>query len=311
MNKGIVLSLSFLVLVGMSAPVIWAQDDDYGDAPEGAIAYPSLGVTGQFPTCMNVPISGFVQHGLGWAHFGPTWDPEIDGNQGFCPTFAPYDNDECYMDGDAGLIIPDPYTTDGISVFPCPASAGFPLGLTCSTAVWGANVDIDVTNNMPVVGYANVVFDWNQNGVWGDLVNCPGVGTIPEHVLVDFPVPMGFAGPLSIVPPSPPPNFVIGPNFGFVWARFMISEAQVGANWNGQGIFEDGESEDYLIEIAYVPDTPTPAVTDTPGLPTVTPTAGGPTPTPTINIPATGPAGVALLIVTLSGLLAFVSRKRK
>ena len=29
----------------------------------------------------------------------------------------------------------------------------------------------------------------------------------------------------------------------------MISEAQVGAGWDGSGVFEDGETEDYLFDI--------------------------------------------------------------
>ena len=61
---------------------------DWGDAPEGVDAYPSLGVVGQFPTCFGGP-SGFIWHGnpgvpadMFW---GPNVDDEIDGNAGLCP----------------------------------------------------------------------------------------------------------------------------------------------------------------------------------------------------------------------------------
>ena len=95
------------------------------------------------------------------------------------------------------------------------------------------------------IGYVNLLVDWNQDGQWGGSVTCPG-GTTPmsEHALVDFPVPNGFNGPLSALGP---PSFVIGPKAGHVWARFSITERPVGMEWIGDGVFEDGESEDYLL----------------------------------------------------------------
>lgn len=224
---------------------------DFGDAPEEALAY-STGVIGQYPTCINVgPPGSFIQHGLGSARFGPGWDPEPDGNGGLCPMFAPYDNDECFQDGDAGLIIPQPFTIQGGVEVPCPTSAGTPLGLVCQPAVWGGNVDIFVTNNMPsqTIAFVNVLIDWDQNGMWGGASTCPSGLTTPERVLVDFPVPPGFSGPFSMLMPPP---FRVGPYPGFAWARFTITERPVmtsPAPWDGSGIFEDGETEDYLLWI--------------------------------------------------------------
>ncbi len=221
---------------------------DYGDAPEEALAY-STGVLGRFPTCINVgPPGSFIQHARGHARFGQGWDPEFDGNGGLCPMFAPYDSDECFQDGDAGLLFPEPFTIQGGLEVPCPSSAGTSLGLVCQPAVWGNNIDILVTNNMLVKGYVNVLIDWDQNGVWGGISTCPGGTITPEHVLVDFIVPPGFSGPLSALLP---PSFLIGPNPGFVWARFSITERPVGmvAQWDGSGVFEDGETEDYLLRI--------------------------------------------------------------
>ena len=220
---------------------------EYGDAPDGVIAYPANGVNGNFPTCMNVPASGWVSHMNFGAILGPTVDFENEGNASLCPLFTPYDNDECFLDNDAGLIMPDPFTIQGGVVVPCPNSTGTPLGFTCTQAVWGTNVDIDVQNFMPnqTVGYMNVLFDFSRNGAWGDIPNCP-TGPAPEHVLVNFPIPNGYTGPLSGLAP---PNFLIGPFNGYVWARFTISEMPVATDWDGQGSFEDGESEDYLIRI--------------------------------------------------------------
>ncbi len=228
---------------------------DFGDAPEDAIAYPAPGVLGQFPTCQFTGLAAWVQHTNFGAFFGSFVDFEPDGNAGACampPCFPPYDLDECFQDGDAGLIFPEPFTLDaGLNVVPCPNSQGTPLGSICQAAAWGANVDIHVTNRMPngTVGYANLLVDWDQDGDWNDVVFCPtfpGVA-ISEHALVDFPVPNGFSGPLSQLTP---PNFLIGPNLGHAWARFTITEVPVGPGWTGDGGFEDGESEDYLLAIA-------------------------------------------------------------
>ncbi|GAF97974.1 unnamed protein product, partial [marine sediment metagenome] len=71
-------------------------------------------------------------------------------------------------------------------------------------------------------------------------------GSAPEHVLVNFPVPNPYDGPLSGLVPS---GFLIGPNPGYVWTRFSITEQAVSLPWTGEGSFEDGESEDYLLEV--------------------------------------------------------------
>lgn len=232
-------------------------DTDFGDAPEGAIAYPTLGINGAFPTCLFVGPASWIQHTNFGAFFGPAVDFEVDGNAGFCPFFTPnqYDMDECFMDADAGLLLPDPYTIQGPAgaevVVPCPNSVGTPLGNICANAQWGVNVDIDVHNHMPgaTVGYVNVLMDWDQNGSWAGAAQCPAAAA-PEHVLVNFPVPNPFDGPLSALGP---PGFLIGPNSGYVWTRFTITELPVTLPWVGDGAFEDGETEDYLLEITSIP----------------------------------------------------------
>ena len=226
-------------------------DFEYGDAPEGSLGYPSLGVMGAFPTCRNVLINGYIQHNNFGAWLGPQFDMEPEGNAGNCPLFNPnmYNMDECFNDGDAGLLFPDGFTITGPAggeiVAPCAGAGNLPLGAPCTNAVWGGNIDIDIHNHMPSgsIGYMNVLIDWNQDGVWAGSSNCP-VAATPEHVLVDFQVPNPFDGPISALLP---PGFLIGPNTGYFWARFSITEMPVGSGWDGSGIFEDGESEDYLI----------------------------------------------------------------
>jgi hypothetical protein len=225
---------------------------EFGDAPESALAYPSSGIAGSFPTCMNTGPAGWIQHNNFGAWFGPSFDFETEGNAGSCPLFNPnnYDQDECFADGDAGLLFPPSYTIVGAigseQVVPCTTQTGS-LGNACQMAVWGVCIDVNVTNFMPneTVGYVNILMDWNQDGAWGGSSPCGFVNT-PEHVLVDFPVPNGYSGPLSGLFPPP---FQIGPNAGFVWTRFTITERPVGKHWNGEGSFEDGESECYLLRV--------------------------------------------------------------
>lgn len=291
---------------------------EYGDAPEGAkaVAYPS-GVTGSFPTCWSAGPAGWIQHNNFGAFFGPAFDFEADGDAGLCPPpgcFPPYDQDECFQDQDAGLLLPEPFTMDvAANAIPCPNSRGTPLGATCQLAVWGVDVDIEVHNHMPsqTLGFVNLLIDWDQDGRWGGSSLCPGTVPLPapEHVLVDFPVPNPFDGPLSALQPPP---FRIGPNAGFVWARFSITERPVGADWHGEGNFEDGETEDYLLLIRPAAEpsptatatatatlTPSPTTTST-ATPTATPTATS-TPTPTsttTRIPSPTPTSTATPTLT-------------
>lgn len=227
---------------------------DYGDAPEGDLAYLSPATIGQFPTCVSAgpPGSYIFHHPNPGLYFGPSVDWESDGNAGTCPTFNPdnYNQDECFQDGDAGLIVPVPYTIVGPvgseTIVPCVAESSEPWK-TCRMAIWGISIDIHVENMLSDHAYFNLLVDWDQDGEWGGSVTCPDGSVAGEHAVVNFIVPAGFSGPLSQLSP---PDFRIGPNDGYVWARFTITEAPVPASWFGSGIFNYGETEDYLIAVA-------------------------------------------------------------
>jgi len=226
---------------------------DFGDAPEGALAYPSTGVIGQFPTCMGTGSATWIQSG-GFAWFGPGGDSESDGNAGFCPAFSPsfYNSDETYDDGDAGLSLLEAYNIIGNpGVEKVVPMVGLPhlqmsLGNNCTQALWGNNIDLDVWNGIPnnAIAYVNVLIDWDQNGAWGGSSSCSGGQPVPEHVLVNFQVPNAFNGLISSLNP---PGFLVGPNPGYVWARFTVTDQPIIIPWDGSGIFTYGETEDYLL----------------------------------------------------------------
>ena len=238
-----------------------SDEIEYGDAPEASVAYPSLCVQGSFPTCVGTGPAGWIQHTNSRAYFGQTVDFENEGNAGKCPVFTPntYDQDECFQDGDGGLINPPAYTIQGPvgleTVVPCVASQTGSLGQVCQTAVWGTDIDIQVVNNnADARRFVNVLADWNRNGKWAGSMTCPSGVVADEHVLANFAIPAGYSGPLSNLNP---PNFAIGPYPGYVWFRFMISESLILAgtvdgvvyDWDGSGSFRDGETEDYLLDI--------------------------------------------------------------
>ncbi len=224
---------------------IVATGADLGDAPEDDIAYPS-GVIGEFPTCKTVGPAGFVEHlNPGNAYFGASVDLELDGNAGNCPQLDP-DYDECDMGGgDAGLLLPEPWTIVGGVERPCPNVGGGLFWDSCHLIQWGLDLDIEVTNNSADDLVVNMMADWNQDGRWTPhAVQCPG-GLAFERVLADFPVPSGFSGPLSQLQP---PDFFAGGPEGWVWCRFTISETGVALpDWDGSGSFQEGETEDYMI----------------------------------------------------------------
>ncbi|MBZ0269514.1 T9SS type A sorting domain-containing protein, partial [bacterium] len=241
-----------LMLLPFGARPVAAQNPgpgDWGDAPEGAIAYPALGVGGLFPTCFGGP-AAFVWHGNPGAandmYWGPTVDTEFDGNANFCPP-PNYEQDECWgpFDGDGGLTVPDTYSIAAGVVVPCGQVPPMPLGAPCQMVAVGGSFDANLVNNTPLDGFANVIFDWNQDGRWGGASACPG-GFTSEHAIVNVPVPAGYVGPLSGLFVG---AFRIGPNAGYVWARLTLSESPVPANWAGEGLFDLGESEDYLLRI--------------------------------------------------------------
>ena len=238
-------------------PTLPLDDRDFGDAPEGTLAYPSSGIPGLFPTCVGVGPASWIEHDTKWLYFGSRVDIEPEGNGGVCPAFNPnsYDQDEGMTDGDAGLIRPRAYTIKG----PLGSEAVLPLiftglesfGSTCLTTIWGVNLDIEVNNQRPDGrdAYVNLLIDWNQDGKWEGAAPCSDAD-VPEHVLVNFLVPNGYRGPLSQLAP---PSFQVGPFPGYVWTRFSITERLVPKDWNGDGVFADGETEDYLLMLRETP----------------------------------------------------------
>jgi hypothetical protein len=247
-----ILAIALLAISLPAATLAQPMDPyEYGDAPEGAVAYPALGVFGAFPTCFAPLASGYVRHGavpLAW--FGPGEDFELDGNGGIC-LHPPYEGDECWtpLDLDAGLMYATTYTIDiNNQVVPCNALPVAHIGDSCDIVAWSSTIDIRLTNNSGQDAIVNVLIDWDRDGRWGGSIDCPGGAVAEEHVLVNWAVPAGFSGTLG---GTGAPHIQVGPDRGHFWARFTISPAfdPVPLGWDGSGDFEWGETEDYLISV--------------------------------------------------------------
>jgi hypothetical protein len=268
------------IIVHECLPIPGGVQYDFGDAPEGDTAYLEGSVIGNFPTCMGIgPLNSFIKHGFpNPLFFGGYIDGEPDGNAGWCPTFGPnqYNSDECGTIPysfppnpdpniglvDEGLFLPVPNTLGLLKpsfygYFVCGAGNRQALDTVCHVAQWGQDIDIWIDSRQAAGGFLNILFDWNQDGDWNDIVQCVGT-PVSEHAIINWPVPGGFWGPASVMPqvlPSPPlvtAPIQLGPNSGYVWARFSLTDQPVPVQWDGSGAFAEGETEDYLLYIATV-----------------------------------------------------------
>lgn len=247
-----------LFTLGATADYLWrvapgggeSEGAELGDAPDGSPAYPGAFLIGAFPTCLGGTHGSVWHSASNGVMFGQYLDFETDGNHNNC-AFNPYDNDERFQDpdGDAGLLWPAPYTLDQLGNA---VPLGLPgmthdIGPACSLAHWGADIDMQVTNNSPNTAYINVLFDWDRSGTWGGpSFQCNG-NTVTEWSLANVAVGPFYNGPLSALVGST--TLPLGGE-GYVWARFTISDDGVHQmDWDGSGSFRYGETEDYLLHV--------------------------------------------------------------
>jgi hypothetical protein len=249
---------------------------DWGDAPEGVLAYPL--VIGNFPTCsfpsgpgtqtfvcppISTPpgLTGAARHintGPGGVGGGNYWlgcygsaagiaglDADVDGKTNSPATglsvcsLSPTDCIEAAF----GLTFDqDECTADG-------SDAGITTPLAFSTCA-AATVPFTTANCGPTrTVFLNIAVDWNADGDWNDNFACPNNPACAyEWAVVNAPIvlPPGCAALVS-------PPFLTGPNSGPSWLRISLSDQPMPADypWLGTlslitvGHAENGETEDY------------------------------------------------------------------
>jgi hypothetical protein len=147
--------------------------------------------------------------------------------------------------------------------------------------------------------YLNVLVDWNGDGSWSGEVLCAQGVVASEWAVRNLPMDVSSwpDGALSALEPI---VLTTGPLTGRVWARFSLSYAEVisGDDWNGQGSFAYGETEDYSISVSLPPTASPEVVEPAPG-------AGTPSPIAAAAGGATGPSSWRSLLCLGGGVLLF------
>ena len=253
---------------------------DFGDAPDGVLAYPA--VVGHFPTCLAAgaagnqtlacvplssppgPANGFVRHELPPAN--RFWlgcpnginlpmgiDPESDGKVN--DTGGPFS--AC----NPNLSVDCVETAFGLSFGQDECYGGDDAGLGPAMIVFkscgpgNVNWTIRAYNcaNVAQQAVLNILVDWNHDGDWNDNMSCAS-GCVNEWAVKNFVVTLTPGCNTIFVP-----TFRVGPQPGPGWMRITLSDVQVPgdfpwagtANMLGQSL-HNGETEDYPVVI--VPD---------------------------------------------------------
>ncbi len=256
------------------------QYEDWGDAPEDAMAYP--GIIGHFPTCsaggapgtittecppaLGTPpgLTGYVRHISTATSPSPFWlgcgnaaslgvDSEIDGKMNDTGGPVSMCNPNVLVDCVDFFGMKwgqDECYGDGDAGLASPTTVFFP---TCTQATIDYK-SFDCTTQTQDA-FLNILVDMNHDGDWNDNFICdlPGGGfSCANEWAVKNQV-------ISVLPgcqthTSPP--FLIGPNAGPGWMRITLTRAPVPDDfpWNGSagiagGAFNGGETEDYPIMI--------------------------------------------------------------
>ncbi len=210
-----------------------APEADYGDAPDGQLAY--YGIPGQFPTLFNTTNSHFGLPGghtlnVGEETLGLNVSAEVDATDPFDP------------DGMPNLVDSD--KDERIYVITEQNQAR--LAFTVSVSL-GAP---DMTR------YANALIDFDYSGNWSE--SSYGVEWVVVNLGVD--VDPGdsetILSPLfSWANPTVPPSGV--------WMRLALTRAEVDESlfanvggWDGSGQFAYGEIEDHFVFLTDMPPQP-------------------------------------------------------
>jgi hypothetical protein len=273
---GALAALSFTPALAhdVDGPDCGVSREDFGDAPEGVLAYP--GVIGAFPTCMSPgPVgtreitcpalspmpgpAGFVRHFLTGDNFwlgcftpgalsGVDGEPDGKTNQpglGFSAC-SPVPTD-C-IEAAYGLTFDqDECTADGSDA-----------GVTPPTLVVCERTSVTYTTSScsqsPQSARLNILIDFNHDGDWNDNEQC-ATGCAWEWAVKNEPITIspGCETHTSQM-------FQVGTTAGPAWMRVTISQNPVPDNFPWQGTasvggLNNGETEDYPLFV----QVPTPA----------------------------------------------------
>lgn len=237
-----------------------AHSGDLGDAPDSTNSFGIPMTAYPFPGPGIVPANFPTVYGAGSPPFGPLHlQPQAVAFLGPMVSTEMEADIGPDMDG-INNIMPPPNQPDMDGFDDC--LPGFPIPLNwCQQNQFPFLVTVV---NPQIQMYANIWFDWNMDGDWDDVVQCPtGSGPISEWAVQDFPVPM-IPGTNPVVTPQFRAWWPLGPSdlpIHQMWMRISLSEVKwhtTGATsgFGGcgpQGGYKFGETEDYILPIEVEP----------------------------------------------------------
>jgi len=292
------LALAVALLGGLdSKSLCWATDRDgpdclkndavdWGDAPEGVLAYP--GVIGKFPTCRSMNLVGTQELPAGCPPISTF--PHVTGHIFHRQNVGPAYWLGCYFDAAGQALGTDRDQEGKVNQPPTGTSFCTNEGTDCVESAYGLSWDQDecagdgsdaCLNTLPVFTacqpfaltfttyscdtnaksvFLNICVDMNHDGDWNDAELCSkdGNSTCVYEWAVKNQVITLPAGCATLTSPA----FPIGPTPGPSWMRISLTSEPVTddypwAGGAGDGGVQGGETEDYPGTIqAEVPTVP-------------------------------------------------------
>ena len=271
---GTVALTAAIALAPRPALAATADSTDFGDAPEGILAYPS-GVIGHFPTCLApspagtreaacAPLSsapgptGYMKHlpsligqryWLGCGTIGIDFEP--DGKVG-APPDGVSDCSGLPTDCVGGHSLWTPPMAFDQDECVGDADAGVAYDpLVDARCVPAGGLGFKVFNAAAAVNvYMNLLIDMNHDGDWNDNFDCGGC--IYEWAVKNLPVTLPAGCSNLATPMITAVQAMQSGYFDATWLRVSLTDEPVDDDypWNGSasrpdGAYHGGETEDY------------------------------------------------------------------
>ncbi len=249
------LDLAFVITGGDKTK----GEHDLGDAPDSSnsfpptpmLAYPATGVVADYPTVYETgspPYGPIHWEPKAFVYLGKRVSLENEADIGF--------DEDAHNNLDPPADLPDQDDADdGVQL---------PLVLPhCQRAT--LDYVVTIVNSIPGPVYVNVWCDWNRDGDWNDVTECPTGDQAPEWAVQNQQLLFTGAGTFTITTPQfmcwhpsdvaePPP----------MWMRITVAEqpwgviasAAIHGGSGPVGGYQYGETEDYYIYPSKEPGLP-------------------------------------------------------
>lgn len=214
---GVALYCAGLACNPAASPSAGSGRADYGDAPDGTRAGYENGAVGHFPTRASSDGVRVLNEREFWLGQPASLEDDADDSR------DPDGHPNLDRDRDDGLVA---MTLDRTGSPPR-------ASITLDIGTRGARRDL----------FLNVLVDLDQDGRWRD-----GGDVNPEWSVRNFAIALAEADRRTINREFAYASGARVPSAA--WMRVLLTDQRVADDWDGRGVFENGEVEDYLVELA-------------------------------------------------------------